>query len=176
MLNPNLCADKITVAYRKAAAIGPDGKPNYSAPEGDYPVEWAKAYNAYAKLGLVLGAVNTGGDTSILEDFMRGVDGTAGSIDGFAAALAAYWSAVAITSGAPSHGGTAVISVVNDAASKESAFKSAILASITASEGKPYFSALISNIEAVVKTIVWTVTEMMPTVPPAPVPWLEVIS
>src|SRR5690606_8981802 len=90
--------------------------------------------------------------------------------------LASYWATVAVTPGAPAHGGTAVVSVVNDAMAHVADFAAAISASITSSEQKPYFQYLIANIETMaVKKSIWPVTERMPPVPPAPGPWPEVI-
>lgn len=176
MLNPTSCAKNISDAYLLAAGLNGQGEPSGDAPMGDYPAGFASAYNDYAKDGIVLGAANTGGVSSLIEDFLRGVDGTSDGVDSFAAALANFWATVAIDPGTPAHGGTAVVSVINDATTKTAAFKAAILASYTKEESSPYFSVFINNIEAVVKTISWTVTEMMPTVPPAPVPYIEVIS
>lgn len=176
MLNAKDCAKTIAEAYLKAASLDVNGKPNGKAPEGDYPAEFASAYNDYVKKGLVPGAINTGGDAIILETFMRGVSGSPGTVDAFAISLAEFWATVAIAPGIPAHGGTAVVSVTNDASTKTADFKAAIMASQTATESTPYFGVFIANLEAVVKTISWTVTEMMPTVPPAPVPWPEVIA
>lgn len=176
MLNSAICAANITEVYRKAASLDANDQPTGLPPEGDYPAAFAATYNDYAKQGLVLGAANTGGDASILENFMRGVSSHATTPANFAAALAAFWSQVAISPGIPSHGGTAVLSVTNNAADLEAAFKAAIEASTTNQSSQPYFQSLIASIEAVVKTIQWTVTELMPTVPPTPAPWPEVIA
>lgn len=176
MLNPTSCAKNISDVYLLAAGLNAQGEPSGEAPIGDYPEGFASAYNDYAKDGIVLGAANTGGTSILIEDFLRGVDGTPDGVDSLATALANFWASVAIAPGAPAHGGTAVVSVTNDAATKIAAFKSAILASQTTEESTPYFSVFINNIETVVKTISWTVTEMMPTVPPAPVAYVEVIS
>lgn len=176
MLNASACAQDIAAAYLLAAGLGQDGKPSGKAPEGDYPADFAKAYNGYATQGVVLGATNAGGNASILEGFMQGVSNSPATLDAFASALAGFWAGVAITPGIPAHGGTAVVSVVNNAATLTAAFKAAIVASQTSSKSEPLFLTLISNIEAVAKTIVWTVTEMMPSVPPAPVPFPEVVA
>lgn len=150
------------------------GDPNGEIPtESTFPDDFAHGYNEYAKTGLVLGALNEGGDKSTLADFLSSDDM---NIDTFALALANFWATVAVTPGVPTHGGTAVISVVNDASSKVSLFKDAINASLTDQEMKPYYNHFIKNIEDIaVSQIIWTVTEMMPTTPPAPVPFPESI-
>lgn len=174
MLNPATASYAITDAYLLAASINSDGTPTGNPPQGDYPAAFSQSIDDYAQEGLVPGAVNTGGDASIIENFMRNIDGTAAGVQAFALALASYWATVAVTPGAPAHGGTAVVSVVNDAMAHVADFAAAISASITSSEQTPYFQHLIANIETMaVKKIIWTVTEMMPTVPPAPVPWPE---
>lgn len=163
-LDPMVASSGIATAYLKYASLNEDGTNNNQPQQGDYPKAFAESYNDYAKAGEVLGATNEGGDASILEGFMRGVSGASGAdVQNFAQALADFWSTVAVTPGAPSHGGTAVSKVENDAADLVNAFEAAIMASITTEEKKPYFYHLINNIESIaVSQIVWTVTELMP--------------
>lgn len=167
-LNPDNAASDIWAVYKAAAAIDDEGNPLETGPTGDFPSGWATAYDNYAKQGVVLGAENTGGDKSILESFLRGLT-SRNNVTEFATALANYWATVSITPGAPSHGGTSVVSVVNDAASKVSLFASAITASITSERKTPYFKHFIENIQTMaVAQIVWTITETIPNVGPVP--------
>ena len=139
----------------------------------DYPAAFADAYDAYAAAGVVLGAANTGGTKSIIEDELRnpGI-----SVATLAQAFADYWATVAVSPGTPAHGGTSVVSVVNNSASLVSAFAAAITASLRATESTPYFEEFISNIEDVVLTIQWTVTETILTPSPVPTPFIELIT
>lgn len=171
-LDPAKGAADIAEAYQLAAAIDADGQPTGAAPSGTFPADFATAYDDYAALGIVLGADNTGGNKSFIETALEnGVD-TAG----LAQAFADYWATVALDPGDPAHGGTAVVSVVNDAATKVALFEAAISASITDVESKPWFSVFVNNIQTMaVSTIVWTVTELMPPAA-TPTPFPEVIA
>jgi len=169
-LNPASAASEIWTAYKAAAAIDDDGNPLETAPTGDFPADWATAYDNYAKQGVVLGATNTGGNKSILESFLRTVT-SGNNTTAFSTALANYWATVSVAPGTPSHGGTGVVSVVNDATSKVSLFAAAITASITSERKTPYFKHFIENIQTMaVAQIVWTVTEAIPNVGPVPFP------
>ncbi len=139
----------------------------------DFPAEFAAAYDAYGKEGLVIGAVNTGGDVGALEGALRSVTSATSSIDAMAQGYADYWAAVALV-GDGSHGG-APVSVVNDAAAKVSAFKGAIQASIGDVAKEPLYLEFITNIESVVKSLVWTVIEAMPPLA-VPTPFPEPIA
>lgn len=158
-LIPAVAAAQIWEYYRDAASIDSDGNPVQQPPTGDFPSNWAAAYDNYASAGVVPGAINQGGDKSILENFLRGLV-SRDNVNEFATALASYWATVAIIPGAPAHGGTSVASVTNDAASKVSFFEAAILASITANRTEPFFQHLILNIQSIaVSQIIWYVTE-----------------
>lgn len=173
-LTPSTASYAITDAYLLATGLDSAGKPNGNLPTGDYPAAFATGYNDYAKEGTVLGAENSGGNKSIIENFMRGVSSRSQTITDFAQALANYWATVAVATGLPMHGGTEVISVSNDAASHLADFEAAIRASITQTESKPYFHQFVSNIETMaVRKIIWTVTELMPSTPPAPMVFFE---
>lgn len=171
-LNPAVAASSIWDNYQAAASIDENGEPTGQPPSGDFAAAWAISYDNYSKAGTVAGATNTGGDKSILESFLNGVQSESGSVDGFAAALAAYWATVAVTPGSPAHGGSGVVSVVNDAAEKVADFKSAINASITDQLSTPFFQEAIENIQNMaVSKINWTVIESIPGT--GPVPFVE---
>ena len=142
----------------------------------DYGAVFSAAYNTYATAGVLLGATNTGGTASILSAFIDGRSSQVATQDGFAQALADYWSGVAVIPGTPAHGGLSVESVVNDATSHVATFKAAIVASITDTDTTPYFETLIYNIQTALASVVWTVTELMPGTPPYPVAYPEMIS
>jgi hypothetical protein len=163
MLTPLNASEPIASDYLLAAGLDSEGKPSGNPPTGNYPASFADSYNGYATQGAVLGALNSGGDASIIESFFSSVDNSTAVITGLAQALAGFWATVAVTPGEPAHGGTAVEAVTNDALSLVGAFKSAITASITTQEKKPYFLHLVQNIQDIaVSQITWTVTEVMP--------------
>lgn len=163
-LDAATAADAIMAGYRRAVAIDEEGRPTGRAPEGSVAAAFASGYHDYASAGVVLGAASGGGDPSIIEGFMDGATSNSpAEIAAFALALATYWSGVAVTPGVPSHGGTAVTLVVNDALAKVSLFQAAISASITDEASEPGFLALVENIETMaVSAIVWMVTELLP--------------
>lgn len=138
----------------------------------------AKAYDDYAKGGIILGAdLSAGGDKSLLESAFTVCNPSEGTAANMAARLCAYWQGLP-KPGIPSHGGVAVVSVVPTFA----AVQPTVLAAITnlvkeqaASKQevqKPY-KKLFGAIETVLKTAVCTVTETMPTTPPSPSPFPE---
>ena len=172
-LDPLVASSTISKAYLEFVGLDEDGKPNGNPPTGDYPSLFAAGYKEYAEQGIVLGADNSGSNESIIEAAL----GKTTTVTDLATAFANYWATVAVIPGTPAHGGTSVISVVNDASTRVSAFEAAIEASITTTESKPYFFNFVNNIETMaVSTIIWTVTELMPTVPPSPSPFPEIIS
>lgn len=126
----------------------------------DYPTAFSDAYDAYAMGGEIIGAPSGGGNKAAIKGALAGLASTPASVDVLAQSFADYWSSFALV-GDGAHGG-APVSVVNDASTKVSAFKSAIQSSMGNAEQAPYYEAFAANIEAVVKTIVWTVTEAMP--------------
>ena len=164
MLEPSVASTAIAAAYLLAAGLNQDGTPSGSPPAGDYPASFAAGYDDYAKQGVVPGAANTGGDIGILDAVLRS-DGNI-TVTSFAQAFVDYWSTVAVEPGNPVHGGTEVVSVTNNAVSLVSLFEQAIHSSLTTQESKPYFYQFISNLQAAVTQIVWTVTEIMPGAPP----------
>lgn len=176
MLNPTSASTPIAAAYLLAAGLNSEGKPSGKAPTGNFAAAWGQSYNAYAIAGVVPGALNAGGDTSGIENFLSSVDNSTATAGRFAQALADFWATVAIEPGQPAHGGINVISVTNDAAEHVSAFQSAINASVTNEVRAPYFLHLIDNIQAIaVAQITWTVTELMPGTPPTPQAFSEAI-
>lgn len=170
MLNPQTAASGIATGYLYAAGLDEDGNPILDAngepiyPDNpDFPGAFANAYDAYAGAGVVAGAVNSGGQAAILKAAVAAVDSSSNTIDLLAQALAGYWATVALEPGAPSHGGVAVVSVVNDAAAQIGAFRAAITASITDQISKPYFLDFISNVQGIgVAAVTWMVTEQFP--------------
>ena len=155
----------------------------------DYDVAWATSYDAYALAGVIPGADVPVSDPSIIQSWFRNaMDGGFGTdfqaiLPSFAQMFTDYWSSVYVggpeTGSAPAHGGTEVLSVTSDAASKQPAFKAAILAYIAeygSNLTTPYFEPFLNKIEEVVKTIIWTITEMLPGPPPAPGSFSENIS
>jgi hypothetical protein len=141
------CASKISNAMNEVT-------------NGSFTADFAKAYNDYAKGGVVFGAVNSGGNEALIKSALESVTASPASIDILASAFAGFWATVAIT-GDGANGG-AIVSVVNDAAAKKPLFKAAIIGSINTSESKPYYLNFIAQIETVVTGIIWTVTEDMP--------------
>lgn len=132
-----------------------------------------QAYFDYSIEGTLPGAdLTVGGTKSILETGFI-TDNTPATIDNIAAAICNYW-ATNITPGVPAHGGTAVVSVVIDGASKIPAMKAAIQGLITTSPagGLTDFYQVTQDI---VKTIPCIITELIP--PNAtPTPFPETIS
>ena len=164
-LIPAVAAAQIWEHYRDAASLDASGNPIPSPPTGDFPANWATAYDTYAAGGEVPGAQNQGGNKIIIEAFLRGLVSKDNVIE-FAEVLANYWATVAVIPGAPAHGGTSVISVTNDAASKVGLFESAIRASITESRSEPFFQHFIENVQNIaVSQVIWSVTEDTPSGP-----------
>lgn len=161
-LNASGCASDLWVLLQGCAALNSDGspKPMGTQPVGDYALGFATIYNDYAKGGVIAGAMNSGGDASIIEAATR----RESALDpaDYAMALAQFWSTVGIDPGSPAHGGSSVASVTNNAMAQVGAFLSAIQASMTTEEKKPYYLHYIQNLENAVKSITWQVTEIMP--------------
>lgn len=135
----------------------------------------AKAYDDYAKGGIILGAdLSTGGDKSLLESAFSVLDPSSGTPANMAAKLCAYWQGLP-KPGIPSHGGVAVVSVVPTFAAAQAGVLVAITACITTNEVQKPYKKLFGDIEAVLKTAVCTVTETMPTTPPSPSPFPETL-
>lgn len=97
------------------------------------------------------GGISGNEDESIISNFLNSFSSSTDEND-LAAMLSSYWSTVLTV---PSGG---AIAVVNNAATKVNDFKSAILTSITTVESTPYYENFITNIENVVKSVVWTIT------------------
>jgi hypothetical protein len=125
----------------------------------------AKSYHDYAKAGTLVGLNATGSSPSFIEGALNGIPDGGSGADALAQAFADFWSAFAISSGVPAHGGNVWVSASNDAAGKVGAFKAAISSSYTTSRSTPDFKSLIDNVEVVVKTIVWTTIELDTSVP-----------
>lgn len=135
----------------------------------------AKAYDDYAKGGIILGAdLSTGGDKSLLESAFSVLDPSSGTPANMAAKLCAYWQGLP-KPGIPSHGGVAVVSVVPTFAAAQAGVLVAVMACITTNEVQKPYKKLFGDIEAVLKTAVCTVTETMPTTPPSPSPFPETL-
>lgn len=120
---------------------------------------FATAYNDYALTGEVASALHGSEQPSILENWLRTFDW---SLDDFAQTLANYWFTVLLIPGLPTHGGVEVVSVVNDATSHVSDFRSALLASLSLDGTiyRPVFIQFIDNVQTIaLPTITWTITE-----------------
>jgi hypothetical protein len=167
-LDPTTMASTQNQIYTEETNLNVDGSVIYEEDEvtatpppmpNNFASRLATAYNNYVKDGEVLGAVNEGGNPSILEAAFSALDNSSTSVDNLAAAFASFYSEVAIINGDPAHGGSTVISVENDAASRQSDFKAAIDSTYTQSEVPPPFSTFIQNIESAAKQIIWSVEE-----------------
>lgn len=135
----------------------------------------AKAYDDYAKGGIILGAdLSAGGDKSLLESAFSVLDPSSGTPANMAAKLCAYWQGLP-KPGIPSHGGVAVVSVVPTFAAAQAGVLAAIKACVTTNEVQKPYKKLFGDIETVLKTAVCTVTETMPTTPPSPSPFPETL-
>lgn len=120
-----------------------------------YPDAFATAYDDYASLGVVSGAISGGGDKSIISNAWSGPL----TVTTLGTALANYWATVALTPAPPN------ISSVNNATSLTSSFIAAITSSLRDTESTPYFLEFVSNVETVVKSIQWTITPPPPGTP-----------
>lgn len=135
----------------------------------------AKAYDDYAKGGVVLGAdLSAGGDKSLLESAFSVFDPSSGTPANMAARLCAYWQGLP-KPGIPSHGGVAVVSVIPTFTAVQAAVLAVIMACVTTKEVEKPYKKLFGDIETVLKTAVCTVTETMPTTPPSPSPFPETL-
>ena len=140
----------------------------------------AKAYDDYAKGGIILGAdLSAGGDKSLLESAFSVLDPSSGTPANMAAKLCAYWQGLP-KPGIPSHGGVAVVSVVPTFAAAQAGVLAVIKVLVDAQaaskqEVKKPYKKLFGDIETVLKTAVCTVTETMPTTPPSPSPFPETL-
>lgn len=135
----------------------------------------AKAYDDYAKGGIILGAdLSAGGDKSLLESAFSVLDPSSGTPANMAAKLCAYWQGLP-KPGIPSHGGVAVVSVVPTFVAAQAGVLAAIMACVTTNEVQKPYKKLFGDIETVLKTAVCTVTETMPTTPPSPSPFPETL-
>jgi hypothetical protein len=152
-LNPSVASTAIAAAYQDASGTDENGRPLPGVPAGDYPADFATAYDEYAKQGVVVGAINLGGDKSIIENCLRNGFSGSGMVIQLAEALRDYWATVALI---PAPG---FVSVSNDAMSilLYPFWIMAVEASITGSESKPYFSDFISNVQSIaVEQVTWT--------------------
>ena len=135
----------------------------------------AKAYDDYAKGGVILGAdLSAGGDKSLLESAFTVCEPSSGTAANMATMLCAYWQGLP-KPGIPSHGGVAVVSVVPTFAAAQPAVLAAITGCITTQEVQKPYKKLFGAIEKVLKTAICTVTETMPTTPPSPSPFPETL-
>ena len=135
----------------------------------------AKAYDDYAKGGVILGAdLSAGGDKSLLESAFSVLDPSSGTPANMAARLCAYWQGLP-KPGIPSHDGVAVVSVIPTFTAVQAAVLAVIMACVTTKEVEKPYKKLFGDIETVLKTAVCTVTETMPTTPPSPSPFPETL-
>lgn len=135
----------------------------------------AKAYDDYAKRGVILGAdLSAGGDLSLLESAFTVLDPSGGTASNMAAKLCAYWQGLP-KPGIPSHGGVSVVSVVPTFEALQLTVFAAISGCITDREFQKPYKRLFGAVEDVLKTAICTVTETMPTTPPSLSPFQETL-
>jgi len=175
-LNAAQCADGLLGAIAGYAYMNYDGtfisdengKPKiqqHSLNISDYASQFADAYHMYASQGLVLGATNGDGEKSILASMIEDCASYGSAIENIqrlAQGFADYWATVCVTPGSPAHGGTSVVGVVNDSQTRVNQYYDAIVSSYRNYDDKPYFYDFVMNIESVVKTVIWTVSEVIP--------------
>lgn len=162
-LSPSTAASEIEAAYRDFVGIDEEGLPTGDPSAGDFAQAFATAYDDYAADGEVPGAVSGGGDASIISSFMNSVPSSdPATVGELARAMADYWAGVAVEPGEAAHGGVAVVAVENDALSRVSEFEGAISDSITTELSEPLYLEFVENLQDVVESIVWTITEQMP--------------
>lgn len=122
-----------------------------------FAATFASEYNSYQLAGEVPGADDGTEDPSIIETFFQNIgisDPTA-----FGQMFADYWATTKLNPGDPQVLDV-VIDVQSDAAALAPDFTAAVESSITTQLGTPpYYNVLIENVEAVAKTIKWTITE-----------------
>lgn len=160
-LNPSAFASSITSAHRSASNLDADLKPigtptlpnNFSSDFGD-------AMSLLIAGGTVAGAINTGADPSAIQSAIDSISNTEADADNIGGAFANMMSTVAITPGTPAHGGTAVVSVENDASSKGSEISNIIKSKITDKEQSPPYENLADAMIEAIGTITWKVTEV----------------
>ena len=147
-LNASSCASAINSANDSAISTWPSSS---------FATDFSNAYKTYTQGGVVVGAASGSEDASILQSFLSTGDFVTDA--DFGQALASYWSTCKLI---PSGGS---VSVSNDASSKVGAFTAAVTTSYSTTESTPYYLNFITNIEAVAKTIIWTVVYPNPTPP-----------
>lgn len=167
-LSASSCASGIWEVLQGVAEMDSSGEPktdsdgvpippDESTSSTNFASGFASEYDSYAQAGVVNAAALAGSsDPSILENFLKSSGEK--SIPDFAQALADYWATSHLVLGTAVQLDV-VVSVTNDASAHVADFEAAINASITQNESLPNFEVFISNVEAVVKTILWSITE-----------------
>lgn len=137
-------ASEISGAYLTFAGIGGSGRPALAG-------AWESAYFKYSATGIV--PIATGPAAGgIINAGLLSIDGYASAnVDALANMFASYWATSHLIPVPP-----AISIAGNDALTKVEDFRAAILASYTNTESTPYFEVFLTNIETVVKTIIWT--------------------
>lgn len=140
----------------------------------DYPSVWGSAYEAYGMDAAFYGATIPMADGTPIKAFHQAcINGAYGSrhaiIDAWALAFVDFWSGVgtvgSFTPLPTKYGGIKIVRRTNNAADMYDAFYAAISNYIDQRSGiltEPFFLIFIQDIEAVVKTIVWTHVEEFP--------------
>lgn len=163
--------DLIDAAYREMTSTNPDGSPILDSngyPIGPneantFPDQFAQAYHQYSLDGSIPGAQHGSENPSIIANAFRSSSvGSRSMIDVLASAFSSYWAGVLVVPSAPAHGGNSVVSVTNNALALQSSFRDEIINSMRDTPSLPNYQNFISNIETVVKSIVWDVVELMP--------------
>ena len=118
----------------------------------------AKAYDDYAKGGIILGAdLSAGGDKSLLESAFSVLDPSSGTPANMAAKLCAYWQGLP-KPGIPSHGGVAVVSVVPTFATVQAAV---LAANQNRTDLLPLLEAQAAQTDGPLKdTLLWAISKL----------------
>jgi len=139
----------------------------------DIAKDLAAAYHGYAQQATLPGAdCSAGGTLALLEAAF--ITDNSGLVPGnIAQGICDYWSSITAT-GAPAHGGTAVVSVAINGGAVLASMVAAITGVITTAAVPDAWLAFYQATESVVKTIPCTITELMPP-SGTPTPFAEVI-
>lgn len=167
-LNASAMASTMNQIYTEETNLNIDGSVKYEVDgvtatpppmPNNFASRLATAYNDYASQGEVASATNEGASPSGIESALAAMDNSPNSVNALGQAFADYYAQVALIPAEPTHGGTTVISVTNDASTKASDFTAAILSTYTTANVSPPMSTFIQNIENAAKSITWFIEE-----------------
>ena len=145
-LNSSSCASSLSSAMSSLISALPS--------HTDFGTIFSSTYKSYSTAGVLSSGGGVAGteNESPITTFINGLDNRTSTPHDFAVVMANYWATCLKTPVAPA------TALVNDAASKVSAFEAAINASYVTTESTPHYQTFIQNMENVAKTIIWTVT------------------